>query len=39
MFLVYKILQYSVLFSIAHVFTLYYHFPNYVLSAQYGFCL
>jgi hypothetical protein len=39
MFLVYKIFQYSVLLSIIHVFTLYYHFPKYVLSAHYAFCL
>jgi hypothetical protein len=39
MFLVCKILQYSVLFSILHVFTLYYQFPKYVLSARYGCCL
>jgi len=39
MFLVYKIFQYSVPFSIAHVFTLPSHFPKYVLSAQYGCCL
>jgi hypothetical protein len=39
MFLVYKILQYSVIFSIVDIFILYYHFPKYVLNDQYGCCL